>query len=203
MLFIHQGIAEVETLDITEYLPVHISTAENQDFRVVESGCVTTAPVRVLPGWVNAYPGVLVYIKQVDIHKYSGRLTTPDNTEMWLIYPGSGMTSSWGGRLLTGHRRQQPTPGCNIKNEHIIEKLVYVSSGKHIEVAISSQVTEMHKGTTGAGGRYSHWPLYIILYFMPHHFCEIEVVHVVIEVSQIRPAKNPHLMSLLRICSNN
>jgi len=156
MLFVHEGVAEVKTLDVPEYLSINVSTAENQDFRVVEGGCVATAPVGVLARWVDSNPSVQVNVEQVDVHKNSCWLATTNHTKVRLIHSCSCVACSWSRWLLSGHRWQEPAPRCDIENEHIIKELVNVPSGEHIEVPIRPQITEIYQRTTGAGCRHSH-----------------------------------------------
>jgi hypothetical protein len=124
-------------LDITKDFSVLISASENHNLRVIESCCMSASTVRILSGWVDSDPSVLVHVEKVDIHENCGRLAPAYETEMRLIYLGGGVSGSRGRRWLPGHRWQDPGSSSNIKYEHVIEELVDVSSAKDIKAPAS------------------------------------------------------------------
>lgn len=99
---------------------------------------MSASAVRILSGWVNPYPSVLVHVEKEDVHENCGRLAPTYETEMRLIYLGRCVSGSWGRWRLSGHRWQDPCSSCNIKYEHVIEELIDVSSAKYIEAPASS-----------------------------------------------------------------
>lgn len=96
-------VAQIEAVDIAIDLAINVSTAEDEDFKIVERGAVLAPPFWLEASCLDLDPGVFLDIEDVDVVEHCRRLAASNHAEMILVNHSSCMPGARFWRLLSRH----------------------------------------------------------------------------------------------------
>lgn len=149
-------------------------------------------PLRQLASRIYSDPHIAFDVEQIHIIEDRGGLPSSYQTKVGFVDFCGSMTRSRCRRLLSGHWRQKPGSGCNVKNKEVVEELMEVASTENIE---NIRLCKVDHCMAGSRGWDRYWSLFIVKDLVPHLSCEVKEVHIIEKVCEIGTSHNPHLLA--------